>query len=417
MQISLQTPARKTFALAVCVFMATAFAALAATELLAGYFADRADLASLQRAVRLEPGNADYRFRLGHYLTLVQTSPATALESYKTAVALDPHRSRYWLGLAAAYETAGDTEAQQEALERAIAADPKTPDVAWEAANLYLVRGQTEKALGEFRVVLENDPSLTPAALRLCWRISPSVESLLAGVIPPSSEVYFAFLDLLTANRETIAAARVWMQLAQLRQPLEQRRTLEYLRYLIGHREVDQARLVWQQAADISGLAAYQPSPTNLVINGDFSLDVLNGGFDWTYEKLPSVSLALDPTQSHSGHRSLSIAFDGPGIEDTGIRQLIPVEPNTAYDFSAYFKSENIQGAGGPRFAIQDAYSENLYLASEDLKGVDFWKQVNGTFLTGPETKLVALRIQRVPLGSPIKGRLWIDGVRLSRKD
>lgn len=417
MQISLQTPARKTLALAVCALMATAFAALAATELLAGYLANRADLASLQRAVRLEPRNADYRFRLGRYLTLAQSSPETVLQSYKAAVDLDPHRSRYWLGLAAAYETTGDREAQQDALEHAIAADPTTPDVAWEAANLYLVRGQTEKALREFRVVLENDSSLTPAALRLCWRISPSVEPLLASVIPPSSQVYFAFLDLLTANQETIAAARVWMQLAQLRQPLEQRRVLEYLRYLIGRREVDQARLVWQQAADLSGLAAYQPSPANLVINGDFSLDVLNGGFDWTYEKLPSVSLALDPTQSHSGHRSLSISFDGPGIEDTGIRQLIPVEPNTAYDFSAYFKSENIQGAGGPRFAIQDAYSENLYLASEDLKDVDFWKQVNGTFTTGPGTKLVALRIQRVPLGSPIKGRLWIDGVRLSRKD
>ncbi len=140
---------------------------------------------------------------------------------------------------------------------------------------------------------------------------------------------------------------------------------------------------------------------------------MLNGGFDWLYEKSPDVSLALDPTEPHSGQSSLSIAFDSRGIEDAGIRQLIPVEPNARYEFSAYFKAENMQGAGGPRFTIQDQFTGTAYFASDELKNADFWKRVGGAFDTAPDAKLVVLRIQRVPAGNAIRGKLWIDGIRL----
>ena len=176
---------------------------------------------------------------------------------------------------------------------------------------------------------------------------------------------------------------------------------------------MDQARLVWQQASSLSGLSAYQPSPGNLMVNGDFSLNVLNGGFDWQYHQSKEVALALDPTQSHGGHRSLLITFDAQKINDAGIAQLVPVQPSTTYDFSAYFKAGDIQGAGGPRFALQDLYTETTYFASDELKDADFWKEVGGSFTTGADTKLLLLRIRREPPGMPIKGKLWIDSVRL----
>ena len=40
-------------------------------------------------------------------------------------------------------------------------------------------------------------------------------------------------------------------------------------------------------------------------------------------------------------------------------------------------------------------------------------KQVNGTFTSGPDAKLLVIYVQRVPAGNPIHGNLWIDGVRL----
>jgi tetratricopeptide (TPR) repeat protein len=386
---------------------------LASREFAASYFAGRPDLASLERAVRWQPGNAEYRYRLGRYFFLVQRSPDAAVQAYRAAVGLNPHQARYWFDLAAAYQLLGNGDEQKAALERALFADPSTPDLAWEAGNFYLVQGDTDKALREFRVVMESDPYLPEAALRLCWRVKPDIDALLRDVVPAKLNVYSAFLNLLISQKETAAAAKVWARVAQLREPVPSQLAFGYIRYLIGQREVDQSRLVWQQAAVLCGLSAYQPSPANLVVNGDFNLDVLNGGFDWLYQQSKEVSLALDPTQSHGGHRSLLITLDARSIDDAGIRQLVPVNPATSYDFSAYFKAEDMQGAGGLRFALQDLYNETTYFTGDDLKDADFWKEIGGHFTTGPDTRMLVLRLERVPPGLPIRGKLWIDGVRL----
>ena len=405
------TPARKISLVLASALLLGGYLWFVSRELGGAYFSGRPDLGSLQRAVRWQSGNADYRHRLGRYFFLIQRSPEDAVQSFRAAVGLNPYQPRYWFDLAGAYQWLGDTEAQKAALERGLVADPTTPDLAWEAGNFYLVQGDTDKALREFRAVMESDPYLPPAVVKLCWRVKPDVDVLLRDVVPPN--VYSTFLDFLISQKETAAAAKVWTSLAQLHQPLPPPVIFTYIRYLVGEHEVDQARLVWQQAATLSGLSDYQPSPANLIVNGDFNQNVLNGGFDWQYRQSKQVSLALDPTQSHGGHRSLLITFDAEKIDDAGIAQLVPVQPSTGYDFSAYFRADDIQGAGGLRFAVQDLYTEATYFASDELKNADFWKEIRGSFTTGPDTKLLLLRVRREPPGMPIKGKLWIDAVRL----
>lgn len=417
MQIPLASSARRTSLVLVSALLLTGYLWLVSRQFGAAFFSDRPDLASLQRAVRWQPGNADYRHRLGRYFFLIERSPEAAAESYRAAVALNPYQARFWFDLAAAYQWLGNSDQQRAALERALAADSSTPDLAWEAANFYLVQGEPEKALREFRVVMENEPNMTPPALALCWRIKPDIDTLLRDAVPPTPAAYASLLDFLVAKKETAAAATVWTQLVQLQQPVAQPLAFLYIRYLVAQRDVDQARLVWQQGATLSGLSAYQPSPENLVINGDFSLNVLNGGFDWQYRQSKDVSLALDPTQSHNGHRSLLITFDARTVDDAGIGQLVPVKPSTKYEFSAFFKADDIQGAGGPRFTLQDLYSENTFFSSDELKNADFWKEVSGSFTTSADTRLLLLRIKRDPPGMPIRGKLWIDAVRLAEDE
>lgn len=413
MRIPLQSPIRKLLLFGPSLLLAITYIGFAATEYLAAYYSGKPDLESLQRATRLAPGNAEYDYRIGRYFSLVTLSPAAAARSYRSAVALDPYRARYWFGLATAYQVLGETENQMHALERAIQSDPKTPDVAWQAANLYLVQGETAKAMKEFSVVLENDPSLAFPALQLCWHANPDVDVLLRDVVPPVASVYSTFLDFLISRKQSAAAARVWAQMVQLHKPVEAQHVFEYIRYLIAEREVAQAGQVWQQAAAICDLSNYQPSSANLAVNGDFSLPLLNAGFDWRHEKLAGVSFALDPTESHLGTRSLLISFSGMAIDDVGLRQLVPVNSNTRYEFSAYFKAPHMEGAGGARFAVQDFYTGTTFFLSDDLKNAEVWKQVNGTFTSGPDTKLLVICVQHVPAESPIRGNLWIDGVRL----
>ncbi len=407
---------RKRLVLGAAVIVCLVYIAVCGRLFLASLFGEKVELASLQRAARLDSSNADYRDHLGRYYALVARDPASSIEPYRAAVQLDPHSARYWFDLASAYQVLGNVSAQTDALEHAIKADPTTPDVAWEAANLYLVQGEDEKALREFRVVLENDPSLANSAMQLCWRIKPDADALLTDVVPARAQAYIAFLSLLMTKQETAATMKVWDALVATQEHFEQRYLFEYFRYLILHKSVDEAFQVWREGAGRFGYSSYVPIAHNLIVNGTFDLDILNGGFDWQYQKQRSVTLTLDPSDFHGGRRSLLVTFDGPGVTDAGIYQFVPVQPNTAYEFSAYYKNGDLEGAGGPHFTLQDFYTSAVLYDSDELKDAAFWKSATGEFTTGADSRLLLLHIRRLPEGSPIRGKLWVDDFRLVRK-
>ncbi|MGA2979193.1 MAG: hypothetical protein ABSD76_06345 [Terriglobales bacterium] len=413
MVIPLSSRRRWQFAAGV-TFLACVYFFLTGKEFAASVFAARTELPNLERAVRLSPGNADYRHRLGRYFEFVLGDPQSAIDSLRAAVALNPHDARYWFDLAAAYHVTGDLTGQRAALDRALLAEPTAPDVAWEAANFFLIDGDIDRALREFRVVIEYDNGLVDDALRACWRVRPDTDALLRDVVPARTDSLIAFLTLLQNKQETEGSIKTWERLGQLHQKFESRHLYDYVRYLIEVHRPDAAMSAWEQTADSLGLSAYLPTDDNLVVNGDFSLDILNGGFDWTYVNRTGVQPLLDPSDFRQGHRSLSLTFEGPGISDAGIQQLIPVHGATAYDFSAYYKSANFEGAGGPQIVLRDAYTGAPLYASDPLNDADFWKEVHSKVTTLDSTTLLRLAIERFPAGSPIRGKLWLDDFELS---
>jgi tetratricopeptide (TPR) repeat protein len=412
MQPSPRTPIAKFLSLIACLAAAVLYLALASSQYLAYRFAERTDWSSLHLACHLDPWNAEYSYKLGRILTLLQRWPE-ASDAFTRATELNSHDATYWLNLARTQGPLGYPQRGLYALQQATAVDPKSASVAWEVGNLYLTERDYVSAFDQFRTVLEAAPSLSGQVIPLCWNARPDLDALLNDALPASPAVYSSFLEFLISKNETASATKVWMQIVKLGQPAELSYVFDYIHYLIGQRQPAQARMVWEQAAPLCGLQSYQPSRDNLVVNGDFSSTILNGGFDWIYDKRPDVSLELDPTQPHLGPRSLLISYDSGGLDDSGIRQLIPVEPNTAFYFSAYFKTQQLEGAGGPRFFLQDFYSEKPYFESEDLKDSEVWRPTNGDFKTGPKTSLLSLQVKRVPSGGAIRGKIWIDGIRL----
>lgn len=416
MAIALSNSRRWQFASGV-IFLGCVYILLSAKEFAASVFASRGELSSLRRAVLLSPGNAEYRHRLGRYFAFILGDPQPAIDNFQAAVALDPYDAHYWFDLAAAYQVAGDINGQRTALDRALQAEPTAPDVAWEAANFFLINGDIERALREFHVVIENDLELVNAAMQAAWRVRPDTDALLRDVIPPRTDSLLAFLDLLMSKQETEGTIKTWDRVTQLHEKFENRYLYDYVHYLIGVHRPDAAMTAWEQSADTLGLSAYLPSADNLVVNGDFSLDILNGGFDWIYVSRTGVKPLLDPTDFRQGHRSLSLTFEGPGIYDAGIQQLIPVHGTTTYDFSAYYKSAEFEGAGGPQIVLRDAYTGAPLWASDPLTEADFWKEVHTQVTTPNSTSLLVLAIERFPAGSPIRGKLWLNDFELSQAD
>ncbi len=393
---------------------AVVYLVLTGKEFVASVFAARPDLPSLKIAVRLSPGNADYWHRLGRYYAFAAGDPQAAIESDQQAIKLDPYDARYWFDLATAYQVTGDAAGQRTALDRGLQAEPTSPAVAWEAANFFLMDGETDRALREFHVVMGNDTSLMNASLEACWRARPDADALLRDVVPARADTLLAFLTLLMSKKDTDGAIKAWEQLAQLHEKFDTWHLFEFVRYLIQVRRPDAALSAWVHASNSLGLSSYLPTDDNLVVNGDFSLDVLNGGFDWLYVNRTGVVPLLDASDFHQGNRSLSLTFEGPGIADAGIQQLIPVQGATTYDFSAYYKTADFDGAGGPEIVLRDAYTGAPLFVSDPLTDADYWKEVQSKFTTPESTALLSLVIERFPAGSPIKGKLWLDNFQLS---
>ena len=398
-------------------FLAVVYLLLTAREFAASIFAARPSRSQLELAVQLSPGNADYRHRLGRYFAFVANDPQSAIASFQRAVQLNPYDAHYWFDLAGQYQIAGDALGRRAALDHALQAEPTAPDVAWEAANFFLIDGDIDRALREFKVVVANDNTLVDAALKSCWRIRPDANLLLLEVVPDRTDSLLAFLSILISRQETAGAMKTWQRLTELHEKFEARYLFDYVRYLIATRQPEAAMTAWEEAAPSLGLTAYLPNDDNLVVNGDFSLDILNGGFDWTYVNRIGVRPLLDSSDFRQGHRSLSLTFEGPGISDAGVAQVIPVRGNTTYDFSAYYKSADFEGAGGPEIVLRDAYTGAPLYASDPLTDADFWKEAHSKITTPASTKLLTLAIERFPANSPIRGKLWLNDFQLSPED
>ena len=346
MRFSLSSPLYKaTFALVCCLCMAL-YLRTALWAYLASGLADSTDTANLAKAIQYEPSNAEYYDTLGRILVLSVANTTSAIAQFRRAVEINPYVASYWLDLAGAYQISGRTEEQQDSVERAVAADPTTPHVEWEAANFFLIQGSVEKAFPHWRVVLDQDPEAVESALQIGWRSTRDSNVMLDRVLPPRSDLYLSFLHLLIERHETASAENVWNRLIALRQPFSVQLAFPYFRFLLSQKEVLAAQHGWLELATLNpSLAPYLSSPENLVVNPGFEEDLLNGGFDWLYTSLSHVKLTIDTGEFHSGSRSLSATFDGFAVQELGIAQLIPVEPNTEYEFSAECKSEELDTA------------------------------------------------------------------------
>jgi len=413
MHVKFNSALRRLFSAAICLVAVGLYLASVATHYVAYRLSTSLDRGYLNRAAKLEPWNAESRWKLGRYALFVAQEPTDAVSNLEAAVSLNPHLARYWLDLAAAYQVMSDVQRQRSALERALQADPSAPNVSWEAANFYLVQNDLERALPLFQLGIANDPKQTNTALRLCWHATQNVSIMLANAVPSVPAPYFAFLNLLTVDGETSPAEAVWHRLTSLGQQFTVSDAFPFFDYLLQKRETETAVQVWEELVKRDAKLQSYAQPGNLIVDGGLERNFLNGGFDWRYSVKGPLQLSVDTSEFHGGNQALRMVFRGPAVPDAGIFEYIPVHPNTDYRFSAYTKSEDIESASGPRVTVLDAYSGESYVLTDDSLGTTGWRQQSADFRTGSKTSLLVVTVRRVPDNVLIKGKFWIDDLSL----
>jgi tetratricopeptide (TPR) repeat protein len=371
----------------------------------------------LVHAVELAPRNAGYHHRLGRHLFFTQQNVNGAIEQYRQAADLNPRAAAVWLDLATAHAGLKQTSQQQQALEHALAADPRSPNTAWIAGQQYFAVGQTELALRQLRVVIAHDLSTASAAIDLAWRATHDPELLLREAIPQSAAGHLAFLNYMVEHEEPAAAAQAWAEMVKLNDKFPPRLALPYVEFLLSskHHDSTAAVAVWRVLQELESDFPALADP-GLIVNAGFEQPIINAGLDWRFTPISGVNAAIDINDARSGTRSLAVVLDGRPVDDVGVIQYLALRPSTRYEFSAYIRDESIAGMGGLRFQIGDAESATSYYTSAQFPETDSWQLLRGSFRTPVKIGGTILKIVRSPAGQPFRGRFWVDDVELTAK-
>ncbi len=139
---------------------AAPYDALAVLSAMAGDSAG--SLASMRKAVELEPNHAEWRYKLG--LAYNEAGDRTrTIESLEQAVKLDPRHAAAMYNLGLAYEAAGDRARALQTLLKAETLEPGSPRAPYAIATILARLRQTQQAREAALRALRADPRFTPA--------------------------------------------------------------------------------------------------------------------------------------------------------------------------------------------------------------------------------------------------------------
>jgi hypothetical protein len=414
--MNVEWPSRtlKFFAVVAMTVATTAFILSAALLYTATRSGESSSPEQLQRAIALEPSNADYRCRLGRVLWARQLDASASVTHFQAAVQRNPYDAFCWLHLANAYYVLGNFDARDAAIGRALAVAPKMPQVLWQVANFNFIRGQMHEALHQLQLSMHYDDATIDEGVRLAWRATQDADLILAEALPPDLEPHMIFLRMQLARNDVVHALRVWSAANKLGIPITLNRAAPLFNYLVDHQLGTEAAAAWEQfTSSQPSYSSYKSTAKNQLVDGGFEQDILNGGLDWRYDQQPFARVDIDNDVAHSGSRSLSVSYSGTA-GDAGIWQPIPVKPNTSYQFTAWTRSD-LAGVHGPRLALAPADRAPVLLLDE-ISGQSDWHRTTGEFTVGLDTHLLYLRLSRPITSTQLRGRLWLDDLTLVEK-
>jgi hypothetical protein len=393
----------------------------------------KGDLESYIQSIQLDPANGEYwwmRGRFRHY-DLESMDVPGAIADYERALNLNPRIAKAWMDLSDAYERTGAFQKAESAMQNAMRVHAFSPSVRWRAGNFYLLRGDLPKMYECFKMAGEYDLEKLNSALQLAWKIDSDRNGIERKLISPDLPSYLLYLNFLVSHDELELAKAIWEKI--LRMPIPDRfkyaasSSFGLIDRLLIQNRVEEAVQVWKQALEKGGAGTMHHKPasssqpmqaeTNLIWNGSFEEEILNGGFDWRYFEIPEVELKTVQKESIDGSNCLRIRFSSSNIEYFHLRQALPISDPGIYRFEYQAKTLDLTSDQRPYFVLR-AFPDNgtTYLRADMLPESSSWQKHSYEFRIEPGTKALQLMLIRdlsTKLGNQIQGTLWLDSVSI----
>jgi len=273
----------------------------------------QASPASIQAAIAKDGNDPQYYDALGTLTHFYAVSPNLdeSVKLFESATRLSPYDAHYWSDLGAAYDWAGQTNDAVNAFRRALRLFPNSPEINWRFANFAFRAHRIPEALRALQVVLRGNSPSHRDVFRLATNATRDDRAVLE-MLPPQTSAFFDYLNFEMETGNVLGAEQAWLRLLQLRLPFDLRQAFPYLDALIQRREPERLAATWSALAErFPEQLGPLVTKSNLVANGNFERDLLNGGMDWRVVPVEGAVVGLDSDRAFEGGRALRIEFTG----------------------------------------------------------------------------------------------------------
>ena len=373
-------------------------------------------LETAQMAVNLAPSDPLPHWRLGNIAQkeLPPDQISFVVAEYEKAVSLSPNDYRLWMEFGGALEQEGDFEKAEKALREAVKLAPSYAYPRWYLGNLLLRTDRYAEGFAELQRASEANGQFQQQLFNLAWQLNKDDFDALRAAVGDTPGIRAAFSRYLIERGRYEDGLRLWNSLTATEKKESRFAADPIIDSLIAAQRYHQAMEIWNEVA---------PGPSYFaslghILDGGFEDNLAHGPgavFGWQVQSNSQVQIGIDPGQGHSGNRSLRVFFQVRSHIDTiNVSQLVPVKPNSEYDFECYMKTERLESAETPGILIVNASDDASLVGSAPApSGNNNWQRVSLSFKTGEKTEAVKVKMVRNSCADspvcPIFGTVWYD--------
>ena len=366
----------------------------------------------LRQASRIEPDDAEYRFRLA--VSIGDQVPAESLALLRQASALSPVDARIWIELGLRYESLQNYSEAEKCLLHAAEVDRQYVP-RWTLANYYQRREDLVNFWHWARTSAEVIPGDPVPLFRLCGRVTED-GNLMDRLALHSAELRSAYLGYLLGTGKLQLGARVANGLVSEGSPTAAPLLMDYCDRLLAGGRVGEALSIWNGLSrhGLIPFTGLDPAGALVLTNGDFSKEPTSRGFDWRTPAVEGVSLLREHAAG-----GLRVNFSGEQPESCSpLAQTVPVEGGGRYAVDVFYRTSGIQNDAGLSWQVVPLPPAQTpqglpIAAAENLT----WGHFQFVAPPGCRGVQLALAYRRSPGTMRIEGYVVLNKVRLRRMD